>query len=79
VNPNKIASVSRGSWVSVLENLWSNPPGTATRRTALLKLSSLFERSLSGQRNHIVLRAGTAAYANGADYLAVNNERIASP
>ena len=41
-------------------------------------VSVLLERSLSGQRDHVVLGAGTAAHADGTDHLAVDQQRIAA-
>jgi hypothetical protein len=42
----------------------------------LSRPSASFERGLSSQRHHVILRAGGAAYADGTDHLAVDHQGI---
>jgi hypothetical protein len=56
-----------------VENLAQKSAGMEIPAELMSKPSALFQRSLSSQRHHVILRAGGTAYADGTDHLAVGH------
>ena len=55
-----------------------NKPGRDLRWNLRDLRKPSLQRGLTGQRHHIVLRAGAAADADGADQLAIHQQRISA-
>ena len=56
-----------------LENSAQKSAGMEIAAELLSRPSASFNRRLSSQRHHVILRAGGAAYADGTDHLAVDH------